>query len=228
MIVLHCKTNTASAITAAQASCFPFADLPADLQLRIFTSVFPTDQPLPLMVAARQHVALQLTCKSWRAAALQQLTLAVETCLPPPASVRWLHEHAAVLHLLSPQWHRYEKPAGVPRYDGGNHMLHWIRDWVERRCGPPNGGALWYCNGGPDGIGNAAFEPCNNQYQLYIDLLMEGCSHAPQWRLYSPGATPGAPLLALAACSNLEVRGRERRCLGHDEVLTMRVCLHVQ
>lgn len=138
--------------------------------------------------------------------------MAVEACLPPPGSVQWLQQHVGVLHLLPPDWGRYEQPADVPDYESNSHRRQWMRDWVQRRCGPPNGGALWrlpetHSSDSAAESGSAAFVSCIMQYREYMRLLMEGLTKAPPNGIGDIGAAPGAPLLELAACRNLQVCG---------------------
>lgn len=175
-----------------------FADLPPDILHHIFGALLPSSQSLPLLDAAQQCLALQLTCKAW-AAALQHVTVAVQACLAPPGSVHWLQEHVAVLHLLVPDWSRYEHPAGSSDYSG---MEPWMLDWITRRCG----------TGGSErsnmGRGFDAYLSFSYQCWAYMPLLMEGATHAPLAGIGNLRAAAGSPLLALAACRNLQVCAR--------------------
>ena len=185
-----------------QAQARSFADLPPDVLHLIFSMVLPSSQPLPLLDAAQQWLALQLTCKAW-AAVLQHVTVAVEACLPHAGSLRWLQEHAAVLHLLPPNGDRYyNQPKGSADAYGMYGMDDWMLDWIRRRCGPPGDGTVWRRD--PDS-GMAAFVSCIFGYADFMPLLMEGRTQMRP-RSSGLGTAPNTPLLALAACSQLKVR----------------------
>ncbi len=194
---------------AVPAQAHSFADLPPEILHHIFGTLLPSVQPLPLQDVAQQWMALQLTCKAWQAA-MQHMPVAVEACLPPPGSLRWLQERVTLLRLLPPEWDLFPRPAGLD--DEPPAGLHnWFSerdlrmvDWVTRRCGLPRSDALW--GSGPKGA-NDAFVSCYLAYLDFIPLLMEGLAQAPPEGIGYPAAAAGAPLLALAACDNLQVWG---------------------
>lgn len=178
-------------------------DLPPDLLRRIFSTLLPSAEPQPLLDVGQQWLSLQLTCKAW-AAALQAdppIPLAVSASLPPPGSVPWLQEHAAVLHLKAVN--RLEV-ASVDDFRGAD-VGSRVFDWVQRHCGLPHADALWIPSeySGSD----EAYVRCAVRYEDWSVLLLAGHETVPASCSERLGIRAGAPVLALPECSNLQVHG---------------------
>lgn len=99
------------------------AALPPELLRHVFSFLLPpNEQPTPLVHVARTWHTLRLVCSAW-AQVVADMPVAVEGCLPLPATLPWLQRHATALRLVPPP-----REGEVSQ----THMLEWVWD----RCGP--------------------------------------------------------------------------------------------
>ncbi|KAL4436670.1 hypothetical protein ABPG75_003809 [Micractinium tetrahymenae] len=111
----------------AQQDLKDWAGLPPGLLRCICAAVQAPPPPaafLPLMPAARQWLALRLSCRAW-ATALGNVHLAVDCCVPVPWVLPWLYANAGALCLAPP-------PLALSMPDC---TARQAREWVQDRCG---------------------------------------------------------------------------------------------